>query len=128
MKPKILLIAIILILISSIAVAEDLNSLNNAIKSPENRNTLNLLGTEGRETFNDITGGTFNVIRVFVSGIIAIKLFLIILDVNRAGEDSNKVSELKTKALWRTLALIVLINFWNIAKFLNIVADKIKVN
>ncbi|MCK9470648.1 MAG: hypothetical protein M0Q88_02715 [Bacilli bacterium] len=127
MKTKIIILLIIIFISTStisLAVKEDLNSLTVAIN--KNKNVLNILSGEGKATFEGMIKNFFDVTRIVVGGIIIIKLFSTTTNINEAANDPSKLSNLKSKALWRVLALVTLINFWNILRFAEKIMNNIR--
>lgn len=123
MKYKILIILVLVLLTTStITLAEDLNSLNQAIK--DNADVIDSLG-DGRDILIGMSKDFFDIARyIIITGII-ISVFLMYLDFGNAADNPQLVTKIKDKALWHVLGLLFTLNFWSIYNFVRGVLSKI---
>lgn len=104
----------ILIIANSMVYAEDLNSLRNAI---DRNNGTRYLGSEGKGILTGLSKDIFDIVRIITVTILVIRLFKLLSDFSKAGEDPGVQTQIKTKATWISLGIVFVINFWGIYKF-----------
>ena len=105
---------VILIITNSMVYAEDLNSLRNAI---DRNNGTRYLGSEGRGILTGLSKDVFDIVRTITVTMLVIRLFKLLFDFSKVGEDAGAKAQIQTKAIWISLGIVFVINFWRVYKF-----------
>lgn len=128
-KIYILIILILVMLVSNVAFAdekpeENLSSLNEAVR--ENRNISNLLDPEGKAVIFGLSRDLFNIARYIVITAILVRGIWLFIDFSNAGDNPQKISQIKSQIIWLSLGIIFSINFWQIYGFATNVVTNIR--
>lgn len=109
-----LLIALI-IFNCSFSYAQDLNSLNSAIKA--NSNVVGKISGQGKNTLIGMSKDLFDVARYTVIAFMIIKILLMLADFSNAGDKPEIKAKIKIKATWLALGVVFSVNFWSLFNF-----------
>lgn len=115
MKSKIplLIIIILILLVSNVVLAvEDLDSLSKAIDA--NSSIGDKLGDTGKTVLHGMSKSFFDFVRYVVISGILIYLFMLFIEFGNAGDNPNLVANIKSKALWLVVGLVLALNFWSL--------------
>ena len=124
MKCKVLLVLFLILFISStvvVATSEDLGSLNDAIKSQSNIGSI--FSGDSQNILMGLSKSFFDIVRYAAFVYIIIRLFMLAMEFEAAGNAPETKASIKIKAMWHVVGLLFAMNFWTIAKFLMRIAD-----
>ena len=124
LKTSLLIVLVLIILISGVAIGEDLNSLSSAVRN--NRDVSSMLGSEGKQVIFGLSRDLFDIARyVVITGLI-VRAVMLFVDFSNAGDNAQLVAQIKSKVLWLSLGIIFSTNFWQIYSYASRIISSIR--